>query len=157
MKTRNWILSAAGAALLLSACNDKEVILPGKRENLRGGDEIVEIQNQARSISLPGQRQNSSWTHRPGSATYRNAHAALSPAPKLLWSADIGQGNERKQRLTADPVVADGKIFTMDSKGNLSAFSLSGAQIWTRNLTPPRDKEDDAAGAGSHTTTISSS
>lgn len=148
MKTRNWIFSAVGAAVLLGACNTKEVILPGKRENLRGGDEIVEIENQARSISLPGQKKNASWTHRPGSATYRTTHAALSPTPKLLWSAEIGQGNARKQRLTADPVVADGKIFTMDSKGNLSAFSLSGAQVWTRNLTPPRDKEDDAAGGG---------
>ncbi|WP_299352843.1 PQQ-like beta-propeller repeat protein [uncultured Shimia sp.] len=148
MKTRTWILGAAGAALLLTACDTKETILPGKREDLRETETASEIVNQSRSISIPGQTTNSSWTHRPGSPSYRTSNAALSQAPKLLWSADIGQGNERKQRLTADPVVADGRVYTMDSRGTLTATSLGGAQIWSRNLTPPRDKEDDAAGGG---------
>ena len=138
----------AGAALLLGACGDNETILPGKREDLRTTEAVTRIENQSRAISLPGQNANSSWTHRPGSPGYRISNAQLSPAPKLYWSAQIGEGNKRKQRLTADPVVAEGKIFTMDSQGNLSATSLGGAQVWTRNLTPARDKPEDAAGGG---------
>lgn len=149
MRTQNWILALAGAAVLV-ACAEKEVILPGPREELRGTEvnTASDLENQVKSISLPGQSKNASWTHRPGSQVYRTSNASLSAAPKLAWSSSIGVGNKRTQRITADPVVADGRIFTMDSEGNLSAHSTSGVQIWTRNLTPARDKPQDAAGGG---------
>ena len=33
--------------------------------------------------------------------------------PQLAWSANIGAGDSRKQRITADPVVANGRVFTL--------------------------------------------
>lgn len=149
MRTRNWILALTSAAILIG-CAEKDVILPGKREELRGGEVTTanDFVNKTQSISLPGQTRNASWTHRPGSQIYRTSNAAFSAPPTLAWSASIGEGSSRKQRITADPVVADGRIFTMDSVGNLSAFSTAGGQIWTRNLTPLRDKSSDAAGGG---------
>lgn len=133
---------------MLAACDNSEVILQGQREDLRGGETLVEFENQTRAINLPGQTRNAEWTHRPGSPGYRTSHPALSSAPKLLWSTSIGEGNSRKQRITADPVIADNRVYTMDAQGTLSAFTLGGAQIWSRNLTPPRDKSSDAAGGG---------
>lgn len=149
MRTRNWILTLTGAAILAGCTND-DIVLPGKREELRGAESAAaaDFENTSKPISLPGAKRNDSWTHRPGSPGYRNSNASLSPSPKLFWSASIGVGNKRKQRVTADPVVADGRIFTMDSEGNLSAFANTGAQLWTRNLTPSRDKPTDAAGGG---------
>ncbi len=147
MTTRNWILTLTGVAML-AACGNDDVILQGQREDLRGGEQLVEFENQTRAISLPGQSRNTSWTHRPGSPGYRTSNAALSATPNLLWSASIGAGNSRRQRITADPVVAENRIFTMDAEGTLSAISTTGAAIWSRNLTPPRDKSKDAAGGG---------
>ena len=37
MKVKNWIIALTGAAFV-AACSEPEVILPGKRENLRGGE-----------------------------------------------------------------------------------------------------------------------
>lgn len=149
MRTRNLVLALTGAAILIG-CAEKEVILPGKREELRGGEVTAanDFVNETKSISLPGQSNNASWTHRPGSQIYRTSNASFSSSPSLIWSTSIGKGNSRKQRLTADPVVADGRVFTMGSEGTLSAFSTGGAMIWSRNLTPSRDKPTDAAGGG---------
>ncbi|WP_372887706.1 PQQ-binding-like beta-propeller repeat protein [Shimia sp.] len=147
MTTRNWILTLTGVALL-AACGNDDVILQGQREDLRGGESLAAFENQTRAIRLPGTSRNSSWTHRPGSPGYRTANAALAASPTLAWSSKIGAGNSRRQRITADPVVAENRVFTMDAAGTLSATSTAGAAIWSRNLTPPRDNPKDASGGG---------
>lgn len=148
MKVKNWIIALTGAAFV-AACGEPEVILPGKRENLRGGESgPVQVENQVKPIRLVGAVNNASWTGRIGSPATRVPNAALGAAPVRIWSAKIGSGNERKQRLTADPVVAENRVFTMDSEGTLSAFSTAGEIIWQRNLTPAGDKSKDAAGGG---------
>ncbi|WP_244503532.1 PQQ-binding-like beta-propeller repeat protein [Shimia haliotis] len=145
MKSKTWIMAAAGVALLVS-CGKKEVILPGEREDLRTLAEPVE--NTAPAVSLASQTRNSSWTHRIGTQKYRVSNAALSANPTLVWSAPIGKGENRKSRVTADPVVAEGRIFTMDAEATLSATSTSGAPLWSRDLTPPRDKAGNASTGG---------
>lgn len=147
MTMRNWILTLTGVAML-AGCGNGEVILQGQREDLRGGEQLAAFENQTRAIRLPGVSRNASWTHRPGSPGYRTANAALSASPALVWSAGIGAGNNRRQRITADPVVADNRVFTMDAVGTLSAISTSGAPLWSRNLTPARDSSKDASGGG---------
>ena len=39
-------------------------------------------------------------------------NAALSATPQRVWSATIGTGSSRKNRIAAAPVVADGRIFS---------------------------------------------
>ncbi len=141
-------MALVGAAIL-AGCSEREFILPGKRENLRGEDtKAVEIVNETRAIRLPGQTRNAEWTHRIGSPSTRVANASLSQTPALAWTVNIGSGNAKRNRITADPVVADGRIYTMDSEGQLAAVTTSGEVAWTRDLTPPGDKSDDASGGG---------
>lgn len=148
MKRQNLILALVGAAVI-AGCSEREFILPGKRENLRGDEaKATEIVNETRAIRLPGQTRNAEWTHRIGSPSFRVSNAALSQTPALAWTANIGAGNAKRNRITADPVVADGRIYTMDSEGQLAAVSTSGELIWTRDLTPEGDKSDDASGGG---------
>lgn len=128
------------------SCAKKEVILPGEREDLRQLAEQVE--NTAPAVSLSKQTRNSSWTHRIGTQKYRVSNAALSATPRLAWSTPIGKGESRRNRITADPVVAEGRIFTMDSEATLSATSTSGAALWSRDLTPVRDKAGNASTGG---------
>ncbi|KNG95670.1 quinoprotein [Pseudaestuariivita atlantica] len=138
---------------LLAACAEPEVILPGKREALReGADEtgafrLVEAsENTARAISLPPQQANASWAQRPGSDATRVGHAALGSGLQPLWQAAIGAGDKKRQRIIADPVVADGRVFTMDSSSVVVATSTAGARLWERDLTPERDRSGEAAG-----------
>nr|WP_239113441.1 PQQ-binding-like beta-propeller repeat protein [Shimia biformata] len=135
------------ATAILVGCGDKEVILPGKREELRP-NQSAEIVNQDRAISLPGQVKNAEWTHRIGTPKYRTRNAALSARPTLAWSASIGKGEGKRNRIVADPVVAGGRIFTMDSESTVTATSPSGQTLWQKSLVPVRDKPSESAGGG---------
>lgn len=144
------LAAVAIAALTLSACGEQEVILPGERLDLRADapQTLEDAVNQAAPLSLPPATVNADWTHRGGSNTHSAGHPALEGNLRQVWSASIGQGNGRKHRITADPVVADGRIFTMDSRALVTAVTASGETLWTRDLTPPSDRSDDASGGG---------
>ena len=153
MSTTKLVMAGVTAAML-AGCAENDVILPGKREDLRApfgeiSQESVKSENVAQKISLGKQRSNSDWMQRIGSPATRNAHPALaSQLTGVQWSTPIGQGDTRRFRITADPVVAAGRIFVMDSKSTVSAVSLSGEKLWSVDLTPDRDKESDAGGGG---------
>ncbi len=157
LKTSASILVTVG---LMAACSTPEYILPGKRETLRSVNtqtadtnaQSVAVEdaaaNSAQPISLPNVVNHSSWAQLGGSATHQVQHPALASAPQLIWSADIGQGNGRKHRITAEPVVANNRIFTLDSRAQVVATSTVGQTLWTRDLTPDSDNSDDASGGG---------
>ncbi len=132
---------------LLAACGERELILAGERLDIEGLP-TSEVVNRAEPIALPAQVTNSNWTHVSGNKSHRIAHPALARNLTQVWSAGIGQGNGRKHRLTADPVVSDGRIFTLDSRSGVVAFSTNGTALWTRNLTPASDDPDDSSGGG---------
>jgi len=143
---RASVMATAIAALLLG-CAEPEEILRGPREDIRGG-QSGEVENQVRAISLPRAVNNSSWTQSPGQAATRTTHAALSAAPGLVWSTNIGSGDSRKQRITAAPVVGGGRIYTLDASSQVSAVSPAGAVLWQRAILPSSDGEGDATGGG---------
>lgn len=151
----------AGAAILglFAGCAKRELILQGKRLDLRaplvavdedGSSATVPAEgaNRAVPISLPATVNHSEWTHRFGSPEHRITHPALSKNLTHIWSASIGSGENRKSRITADPVVSAGRIFTLDAQAHVMAHSISGAAIWSRDLTPPTDRAGDASGGG---------
>ena len=154
---RGLTATLLSGVLLVSACATKDTFLPGEREDVRSVLQDAElaapldpgpITNTSRAISLGAAKTNAAWTHTTGTAQYRVSHPALRAGPQLAWSAKIGDGDSRKLRITADPVVADGRVFTLDSGAIVSATSTSGAPIWSRDLTPPTDRQGQGSGGG---------
>ncbi|NNJ66434.1 MAG: PQQ-binding-like beta-propeller repeat protein [Boseongicola sp.] len=151
-------LGVAFALAILVGCSEEELILPGERFDVRDRGEgaavaVVEqgpgvAEGPPPSVELPPARLNASWTHAGGNAAHTIAHPVLDRELQSVWSASIGEGNSRGHRITADPVVADGRVFTKDSRALISAFSLSGERLWTRDLTPASDQSNDASGGG---------
>jgi outer membrane protein assembly factor BamB len=141
------IRSYIGTALVLSllaACGDEVVILPGEREALR--PEQVSV-NQTRAVTLPAAQVNAAWGHRGGSAAQVIRHPALGADLTPLYAVDIGRGDSRRARITSNPVVAGGVVYTMDARALVTAsVAASGAPIWTRDLTPSRFDADAASG-----------
>ena len=140
---------------LLTACAEKEEILAGTRLDLRAPldgapeDTIPAVPaNRAVPIALPRQSSNAEWTHRGGSAQHTSTHPALGTAPVPVWTVAIGEGDGRKHRITAEPVVAGGRIFTMDALATVAAVGTGGGMIWSRDLTPAADSVGDASGGG---------
>jgi outer membrane protein assembly factor BamB len=112
------------------------------------GNEKNAIVNQSAPIALPTPSANAAWTHRNGNASHFLAHPALDRSLQLAWSTPIGEGNERKHRITADPVVEGGRIYTMDSRSLVTAHSTSGGTLWTRDITPASENKDEASSGG---------
>lgn len=147
----------ASVVALLAACQEPEVVLPGQREAissvLQTSDtaaqrEVVTSENQSLAFSAPAARNNTDWTHGIGTPAYRTLHPALSDTPQLIWSNSIGAGDSRRQRITADPVVANGRIFTLDASSQVVATGLDGATLWSRDVKPAQDGDEDGTGGG---------
>lgn len=144
------------ATLVVGACQDREVIIPGVREPveaaLSGGDAAtdaaLEVTDAARAISLPAQIANTSAPQGTGTQSFRTDHASLGTALTPIWTVNIGAGDSRKHRINADPVVADGRVFTLDSLTTVSAVSTGGQVLWQADIRPDEADDDDATGGG---------
>ncbi|ETX26653.1 PQQ-like beta-propeller repeat protein [Roseivivax isoporae] len=141
----------AGLAAV-SACGERDVILPGERLGVRevletGVPDAAPPPNRSAAAALPGPA-NGAWTQSPVSPHARVAHAALSLPLEPLWSRDIGAGDEKRQRLNVDPVSDGTRVFTMSSDFVVTALSAAGEVLWTRDLTPLRDANYQAQGGG---------
>jgi outer membrane protein assembly factor BamB len=155
------LMMGAGLLLALAACAEKEVILEGERfpvrEDLAASLPVegqpaptapAEATNRSAPISLPGQSNASEWTHRGANARHLMPHAALSPTPQLAWSATIGSGSSRKNRIVAAPVVSAGRVFTIDGGVTVAATSTAGATLWSTDLTADFDRGGGQSGGG---------
>ncbi|MCB2137072.1 MAG: PQQ-like beta-propeller repeat protein, partial [Rhodobacteraceae bacterium] len=153
-------LGALAALVLVTGCGDGELILEGKRLPLRSdlnapadateesADPLAPKAVTAAPISLPAAQSNGEWTHRAGNASHTAGHVALGAAPARIWSVNIGQGDDRKHRISADPIIAAGRVFTLDSRSTVTATGTNGERLWQVDLTPSADKSDDASGGG---------
>jgi outer membrane protein assembly factor BamB len=83
-----------------------------------------------------------------GNARHLMPHSALTSAPQLAWSAVIGEGSSRKNRIGAAPVVADGRVFTIDAGTAVSATSTAGGSLWTTDLTAAFDRGGEQSAGG---------
>ncbi|OAN81169.1 hypothetical protein A8B78_09150 [Jannaschia sp. EhC01] len=143
---------AIAATLVLVGC-ERETILPGERFSvesiLNDGAEATVTRDAPQAISLPNPVRLSAWEQRGYNALNRTPHAALGSALTEVWTAQIGQGNTRRHRISADPVAADGRVFTLDSRAGVVATALtSGAALWTADLQPGFDRGGNVSGGG---------
>lgn len=142
-----------GATLILAGCGDEQVFLPGERLPVRDGGGVGVVANataptEAPGLSLPAPRRLADWPMRVGNARNDPGHATLSSAPSLIWSSDIGAGDSRRLRITADPVSDGGRLFTIDAESGVTATGLNGASLWSRSLVPGFERAGDASGGG---------
>ncbi len=153
-RLRLWFAGGI-CAVLLAACSEQVPILPGERENIRAVLQTADPadfgpapENRSAPISLPAQSNNTAWTQGIGTPSVRVAHPAASTSPQIIWSSNIGAGDSRKQRITANPVVSGGVVYTLDAGATVTATSTSGGTVWSADIRPVRDGEGEATGGG---------
>ncbi len=133
-------------AAMTAGCGEKDVILTGERSNIREG--VAAFVNQSGPVNFAAARVNADWTHRNGGPDHQISHPALAANLTQVMSVNIGQGDSRRARITSEPVVAGGVIYTLDARARVTAMSTSGATLWTVDVTPGRDRGTDASGGG---------
>lgn len=147
------MMVALAVLVTTSACARKDTVLAGKREGIWSGYDGGEVEtgpqpNRAQPIRLAAAQSNANWLQSPVSEFARTPNPALRATPQLAWSVSIGAGDGNRARITADPVVAGGRIFAMDSRARVSAVSTDGKKLWEVDLTPPHESASDASGGG---------
>jgi len=160
VKSNNTILRTAASVTLvlaLAACSGS-----GKKKNAYDdeGRERIAILTSAQSldadkalaslpVTLPRPYNNTSWTQAGGNAEHLVHHLSLEENLSQAWRTKVGRGNDKYERLITGPVAADGRVFTIDTKGTVHAVSISsGKKLWTRPLENPDERSDVGFGGG---------
>ena len=129
----------------------KQAPLPGERIAVITDPTLADIDpaEVGRPVQLPPEQANASWSQPGGIASNNPGPLALNGDVRKVWSADAGTGSSSSGRLSAVPLVADGKVFTLDAAGRVSAFSsASGSRVWQASLTPDKEKSREGFGGG---------
>lgn len=154
-------LCLIGCVLTLSACSyfdsdPDQAPLPGERIS------IMDLQREIRptddvdvlkSIDIPPAYINREWPQAGGEPHHAMQNLALGPSSQLekIWSADIGSGNSDRLPLTTQPIVAAGKIFTLDTASKVRAFhDQTGKVLWETNVKHPSEEEAVIGGGLAH-------
>ena len=108
------------------------------------GDVAVDPATAAMPMSLPGAVVNTEWAQSGGNAAKSLGHVALGSALGRAFTVQAGRGSSLTARLAAEPIVAGGRVYTIDTLGAIRAFDAqTGGQFWasqtpidTRSNTP---------------------
>jgi len=125
--------------------------LPGERVAVLVGEGSLEADPMAarEAMNLPRPFRNSAWPQPGGDSAHSFRHLEASEAPRVVWSASVGEGSSSSRRLLAQPVSSGGTVFTLDARRQVSAFELSGGRrLWTRDLGQDRSGREDYFGGG---------
>lgn len=118
--------------------------LPGKRiavledqRNLKPDPEL-----KGRQILLPAPFKNPEWPQSGGYPNHAMHHVAVGKQLERAWRSSAGDGSSSEEKLIGSPVVAGGRVYTIDTKAKISAFDVeSGDDIWDVEVTP-EEQED---------------
>jgi len=109
---------------------------------------VADPQLASTAVVLPPAQANTAWAQPGGNAAKVPGHLALAAAPTRVWSARIAGATSRR-RLAAAPVVADGKLFAVDSGAMVHAFdAATGSPLWQHEIAVERDLQNATFGGG---------
>lgn len=146
------------AALMLSGCDtvtewfesEAKPVTTGERISVLAFDSQLDPDPQLADtpVVLPKPWQNTDWPQAGGYPSHAMHHLALGTGLHRAWSSDLGSSADDEQKILAQPVVAEGRVFSMDAESRVSAFeAASGNRLWRVDLTP-RYEEGGAIGGG---------
>ena len=155
MKNKNTLLLVM-FALTLSGCSytsglfgddDDEVKLEGKRISVLELEKSLQPETKNQDVSVSDSWGNSNWPQAGGYPNHSMQNLTLGKDVKRIWRTDIGSGRKKGLPLTARPVIADNKVFTLDTNSVVRAFSINnGKEIWDADIE--NDDEDETVISG---------
>lgn len=153
------IVFALTAISLLAGCNvlnrgnSRGPVTPtvGERIPVLGREGQVEVDPALADIpvTVPMPVTNPDWPQPGGNAEKVMIHVALGDTPSQAWSVSIGEGGSNRARLAAEPVVAGGRVYTIDTRATVRAFNAdTGAVIWERQVRGENSPRETLFGGG---------
>ncbi|MCK6454531.1 MAG: PQQ-like beta-propeller repeat protein [Alphaproteobacteria bacterium] len=124
--------------------------LPGERIPvlLLRQDLEPDVRLAAVDVRLPAPQPNRDWPQAGGYPDHAMHHLAAGETLERRWDISVGSGSASDARMTAQPIVVAGRLYTMDVSSRVTAVdAASGKRLWQVDVQ--RDSEDsDAFGGG---------
>jgi outer membrane protein assembly factor BamB len=100
------------------------------------------------TISLNAPWENKFWPQVGGYPNHTMKHVAFNEGePRRIWSTSIGRGSSTNTPLTSAPVIAEGMVFTLDTRSNVQATdSATGKKLWSQNILKAGEDESVLGG-----------
>ncbi len=140
MRRIAWALAAT---LALTACDTwfgatKKNVLKGERVSVLAHERALKpVPDLAEAVRLPPPRRNAAWPQSGGQSGHAMHHLELSDTIRRAWTSSAGSGSDSRDRLMNGPVVADGRVFVMDTEARVTAFDAkNGDRQWSVSLIP---------------------
>jgi outer membrane protein assembly factor BamB len=105
----------------------------GNRIGVLTTDTPIEVDAElaATPVTVPAPIPNTDWPQPGGNPAKSMTHVNLGANPTRLWSVSIGSGSTPAGRLASEPVVAGGRVYTIDTQAVVRAFDANtGSRVW---------------------------
>lgn len=103
----------------------------------------------AAPITLPTAYINPVWPQQGAYPTHAVQHVRADGALDVYWRQTFGEGSSRDQRLNASPVLADGRLYMIDARGEVSSIDAeTGERGWNTRLDGPSERDRLSFGGG---------
>jgi len=153
---RTRVVMLALAALSIGGCSILKKSAPktpvlGERISVLTSEQdvVVDPTTAALPMTLPEPVANTQWAQSGGNPSKSMGHVALAAQIGQAWAVSIGQGTTVRSRLAAAPVVADGKVFTIDTQSTVRAFdAVTGAEAWATQFGTEKGNANSLFGGG---------
>ena len=125
-------------------------IIPGERIAIMQNERGVEADQRLASLAvkLPPQIANADWPQ-PGGYTGEYIPHPAANGFVTAWRVSLGSGNSREGRVSAPPVVAQGRVYAMDASSTLNAIEAeSGRSLWRFDVRPEGERSGGGSGGG---------
>lgn len=137
----------AGCSLFDDFLGENKTPLKGKRETIlasRGGLDIDATDR--RVVAVPAPVNVVAWPMSGATLTHVVGNIAVA-GMKPAWNEGIGEGGGYRAKLTAQPVVVDGTVYTMDSDGHVAAIDLArGSRRWRTDTQAEENRSTNIGG-----------
>jgi outer membrane protein assembly factor BamB len=123
----------------------KEVATEGDRISIIPADQKLEPAEALKNVdfALPPPAAMADWPLPGGTPEQLVGNVTAAPGLTIAWRKSIGSGSKQGELVTAPPIAAGGRVFTMDAQAEVSAHDAqTGAGIWRVNMRPNDNKRD---------------
>ena len=136
---------AAGGCSILKHKTPKTPVLGERIPVLTTeSDAQVDPATAAIPMVLPQPVANPDWAQSGGNAAKSMGQLALAASLGNAFTVQAGRGSSLTARLASSPIVANGRVYTIDTLGAVRAFNAqTGAQYWASQT--PNDKGNERA------------
>ncbi|HEY4547236.1 MAG TPA: PQQ-binding-like beta-propeller repeat protein [Pedomonas sp.] len=150
IRTTVSLVALAALAACSGGGNKDKNRLPGERIPVLAFEQQLETDPAIADlkVTLPAPLANPNWAQPGGAPAKAMHHLALPGTLNKAWSVSVGKGTSRTAYLLAAPIVADGKLFTIDTEATVQALDAdTGRKLWSVTL-PRKESKRLAFGGG---------